>query len=352
MSNVIYKPEIIELFKKKSLYFSENDTHFIMRCPYCGDSRKRIETGHLYIRKDIPVFRCNRCSYGSSTARLIRDLTGFTLSLEKDILADHVDIEKIKALYHPSSIISSGYTQPVKLDYISISENYNDSKYRPKLNYLLKRFNTNRFIGDINIANKIVFDIKYIFDKNEKLYTNFVSKYKEDKAEYMMDVLERNFIGFIGYNNNSIIFRNIDEKSDWRYFKIKYNINQPDYFIIDRLLNVMEDIPNLVIAEGVFDILFPYLKLTEGNDPLRLSSRLYIAAGSKNYIGAIKYMAILKTIFKFNIYILADNDTKIKMYDNIYKFCKPLINRMEILTNLKDKDFGVLNIQPTISKRY
>jgi len=45
--------------------------HYIIRCPYCGDSVKHFNKGHLYISKLQPVFYCVRCDTGGHISKLL-----------------------------------------------------------------------------------------------------------------------------------------------------------------------------------------------------------------------------------------------------------------------------------------
>ena len=65
----------------KSLVLNkETSTHFIFRCPFCGDSDNRHHA-HLYVSKKIPVFKCFKCNT-QGHIRLIEELIKETCEYE------------------------------------------------------------------------------------------------------------------------------------------------------------------------------------------------------------------------------------------------------------------------------
>lgn len=63
----------IKLFKQKYKHkvLINKSEHYVIRCPYCGDSVKHLNKGHLYITKHIPVFYCVRCDTGGHILKLL-----------------------------------------------------------------------------------------------------------------------------------------------------------------------------------------------------------------------------------------------------------------------------------------
>lgn len=50
--------------------------HWIYRCPFCGDSRKRDNHGHLYVEIKKNVWQCHRCGENGNALTLYARLTG------------------------------------------------------------------------------------------------------------------------------------------------------------------------------------------------------------------------------------------------------------------------------------
>ncbi len=50
--------------------------HWIYRCPFCGDSRKRDDHGHLYVEIRKNVWHCHRCGERGNALTLYARLTG------------------------------------------------------------------------------------------------------------------------------------------------------------------------------------------------------------------------------------------------------------------------------------
>jgi hypothetical protein len=348
----IYNDATIELFKSITSYFHETTSHFVIRCPYCGDSRKRSSVGHLYISKQDPIFRCNRCGFGHRVDRLLRDVLGKRVNTN-DIVRDDVSVENLSKYDYSNTIT---YRKITPIEHIRLFECDYKNQYKYKYEYIKNRLDF-EFEKDTIISNSIIFDIKNTILKNDRLYKKILTNKNNDivKTNNFINFLEQKFVGFLTYKKNTMILRNIDDNDKFRYYKLILNDKFTDYYVIDTLINNFEEIPRVVIAEGIFDILLPYLKIMYSNENFDfLSSRLFVASGGKSFIEAIKFIAVQKTIAQFEVIILSDNsdDVKISMYDKVYNKCKNLIKRMVVMSNLCDKDFGVKNIEPCIIKIY
>ena len=68
MTNRQVKEDIIAALFERGVYTKQvNDTEFRTRCPFCGDSQKNFNTGHLYIRINVDdnfpiVYNCFKCN--------------------------------------------------------------------------------------------------------------------------------------------------------------------------------------------------------------------------------------------------------------------------------------------------
>lgn len=343
---MIYKQYTIELFKKYSSFFAESHDHYIIRCPYCGDSRKRKNYGHLYISKNQPVFRCNRCGFGSSVKKLLNDLCYQDIDI-KDIVNDDYDIfENYYSISRQKYLV-----QPDKvLEYENILESLEKNINLHKLNYLEERLK-NHYLYDIKLNKNIIINVLDLFKRNYLLQKNLVQKYGEQKTNNLINFLDKNFIGFVCYKKNSIIFRNTDKNSNFRYFKIKLFNEIEDFFVIDDMLHSYKEIPKVIMGEGVFDVILPYLQKNNSGTNEYFNGDIYIASG-KSYTEGLKFLATQKCIAQFDIYILSDSDVDMYHYDSIFKRIKKLVNKMKIVLNLNNKDFGVFDTQPTVSKIY
>ncbi len=64
--------DIIEVSQKLGLKFVKPGpgNEIIYRCPFCGDSQKNPNKGHLYINKRANQFKCQRCGQTGNTVSL------------------------------------------------------------------------------------------------------------------------------------------------------------------------------------------------------------------------------------------------------------------------------------------
>jgi len=341
--NSIYQDKIITILKNSSVFFSEKNNHYIIRCPYCGDSKKRLNTGHLYISQTIPVFRCNRCSKGGSIFKLLKYLSFEHLDPKTDIFSDNAFSFDNLQYNYTKKINSYAADSDYQLEYKNIVQSYNENVYHEKIKYLSDRvnINTDTLLSDSYISNKIIIDTKYLIENNIPIQNRIAECYRSPNLiQYITNNLINNYIAFLGVNKNIIIFRNITT-SKYRYFKLNINVQQKDYFVIDKL-DQIEKIPTLVIAEGPFDILVPYFHSTNDN----FVSRMYTCASSNNFSDAVKFIAVTKTIPIFNVILLADNDLPDIVYNKFYRSTKRFINSLKVIKNIKEKDFGGKELDP------
>jgi len=307
---MIYKNEVLNVINKHLR--NENSTHFIIRCPYCGDSKKNPHKGHLYLAKDKPVFRCVRCEEAGSIQKLLFDLTSNRYRLSTLIYDEYIkrnDLHDIK------------YNITQKDNNLIIPE-LNIDKFKDKHNYLYSR-----------IPGKKVFDVikdRLIYDVDQWIKINNLVNYKSDK---LIQYLHTNFIGFVSYNKGTVIFRNIDRNSDFRYYIFKLTDFITDFFLIDNLKEEKEDV-NLVVGEGIFDILNVYNYENEID--------LLVNASGKLFLRAIEFVRIVNCISYFRkIIILGEDDVDFKFYKNVYKKIKNFTSTVELWYNKKGHDFGL-----------
>jgi len=69
-----YFYELKTFLRAATGYCHEIHSNIICRCPYCGDSRKHKNKGHLYIDKFRPIFHCVRCNESGRLGKLLLDL--------------------------------------------------------------------------------------------------------------------------------------------------------------------------------------------------------------------------------------------------------------------------------------
>ena len=125
---------------KHTVLINKTD-HYIIRCPYCGDSYKHPNKGHLYIAKQMPVFYCVRCDTGGHIAKLlpaIRDRFNATdyeiLRTQLKTLATYTDLasEQYSIQVHEYALDKT--RDQIKLAEISIKDKIRQLRVQPLLN--------------------------------------------------------------------------------------------------------------------------------------------------------------------------------------------------------------------------
>lgn len=300
------------------------------RCPWCGDSQKNFKTGHLYLRinpdDNLPiVYNCFKCP--AQGVLKFDDLE--LLGIEDDSLKDG-----IKSLNASAD----------KLDYLNkeTKEIYYDYKVpnnfdRRKVDYLEKRLG-------LSFTDEDLVNMKVITSLKDFLKLNDIHSItcKPNMAKY----LESSYIGFLSNNNTHILFRDITDSSEIRWFKYSItedSIGQRLIYTLSTDIDLYSDEPLIVnMSEGVMDCLSIKYNLAE----MMNYNTLNIAICGKYYGNVIKYL-IGKGILGDNIIIniFADNDktedTSIEYYKKILFKYKFLVKEINIYYNTKSKDCGV-----------
>jgi len=138
----IYSNETIEFFHKISPnIFKENHNEFMLRCPYCGDSKKNNTKTRLYISKKQPVFNCFNCNESGHIYKLLKDFK--TLIYQNNIFDNDITKNKIfNDNYDPSTL------------------NIKETKYSVKYEKTKIKYNLNNDRNNINDEQK-----KYLIDR-------------------------------------------------------------------------------------------------------------------------------------------------------------------------------------------
>jgi len=285
----------------------------IMYCPFCGYKKNKT----LYISLDAPVFHCFHagCNKGGIISKLLKKIDG-TDNSEKFVSKEVIN-ETIK-----NKIKINNYKQYKKE--LTLPE-LDEDKFKLKSLYLKKRFGFNQ----LNFKN-----VKgLIFDVNSFLEMNNIPI--DEKLIKMKDFLHSNFIGFVSEHNSKIVFRNINEESNFRYYKIiTYKPIFSDYYKIfggDYNSNIV------ILGEGIFDII---LENIFDSIEMKDKAKLYAAGLSAFYDSLCKSIVFNENIFRLNVHILSDNGINLNYYKNIKKFNSHIIETMTVYYNRRGKDFA------------
>jgi hypothetical protein len=312
----IYQDNFIDYLKQylgDSIKVSSKD--IIAPCPFCEYNEKKKHY-HLYIFLDTPVFHCFHagCNKSGSIAKLCNKLEG------SDTSEKYIDKDKIKENQKQNIKLSL----PVESKPIILPEIMDDT-FKLKGLYIK---------GRLKYSIQNLKSIKgLIFDSNEFIRLNNIKL--DDRLLRVKDYLQTNFVGFLSEHNSVVVFRNIDEKSEFKFFKLY--INQTRYLDYYKLYGGDYNSNHVVIAEGIFDIfnehIFDYTNLKK-------KVKLYAAGLSTSYDQLIKSLVFNEKIYRIEVSILSDRGIDLNYYRKIKKYNSHIIDKMEVYYNKVAKDFG------------
>ena len=307
-----------------------NRKEISVRCPHCGDSYKNARSTHLYIKLDVQegephTYYCQRCkAKGIVNQEFLRQLHIYDSELS---VAIGINLKEAM-LNSNRKVIHS--LKKAKLELPEIDEENPYSKV--KLKYINDRLGSDLTYKDLNDL-KIFLHLYDVLDHNN---IDFLTC-----KDGMGDILDKNFMGFISYDNNYAIMRNLSKKvlPDTRYYN--YNLfnsydNTKRFYIIPTKIDPMCETLNVCIAEGIFDILGVYLNIEKEHD-----NTLFIGVCGTGYnlvIHEIAKMGFLDLRIKF----YSDNDQKPQMFKKIKSEFPFLADtKCELIYNTIEKDYGV-----------
>lgn len=251
----------------------------------CLDSRKRADKGHLYISKTSPVYYCHRCGRSGYIRELedfIKEKCNIEYSLTIEYNLPNLNISEI--LYQMNKLI----------EFLSIYiTDYEKEYFRKRVK--LKR---------ITIDNIIKYSLFPDYFARQLLYEKIFKKLPNDP--YRTWTIR----GFGSYlagrsldNNNPIRYINGDINDiPWNKF-----LTIDSYFIrssIIKKFNMNNAPKNLIIAEGVYDIVNLYLR--RDRYFIKEEDSFFVAVQCSNYERAFKLYNMIWNDIPKNIIIFAD----------------------------------------------
>lgn len=317
------------LLKKRPSYQTTNKKEVRVRCPYCGDSRRDLSSAHLYIEMKAPFrFHCFKCEVsGALNNQVLRDLELYDASLNSSIISANRNLKENSGVHKIS------LKKNIKLNNeVTFSE-----PTCLAVDYFNKRYQTDLSPEFISSKFRVVLDGVHFFNKNNIYIPG--NQYQIDKS-----------IGFISSDSSHIIFRDISGLQKRRYYNC--NLNMVEDTISSKIYNISSSIDilseqvNLVITEGIFDIIGVYLHFYK--DTPKENNTIFAAACGKSF-NAVILNYIRLGFLNLNITIYSDADVDISFFKDLKSQSPYLKNKkIEIYYNsLYDpktgygKDFGV-----------
>lgn len=325
--------ELYELFQRIPGVIAKDNDWFATRCVLCGDSQKSLTKRRLYINfsptdTTQPIgYKCFNCSaHGLLTGTMLRQI-----GLDDD--------EAVAALNEINSkaMQTSGEQKKIRWKG-NRSISLEIPLPRKEKTDLLKV----KYVFD-RIGTKIPFTdfpkLKIVWNLTELLKTNNLPINSAWKNH--IDMLNRDYVGFLSVQNEYIIFRDITNQNEYRY--IKYGIirgrrDALSYYSIEHRVSALETEPvELIVAEGPFDVISLLYNVYDGDT----TRRVFIGLGEGEFEFPILYH-INKGLVGSNVTIscYVDNDT-IYNYKELIDKVTPFVGKIRFYHNTKSKDFGV-----------
>lgn len=338
MNNKEIKLAFIDSLYSRGEYIRQvNDVQYQTRCPFCGDSKTKLNTGHLYIKvnpeDNYPmVYHCFKCEEsGIVNDSFLMAMNINDINLKSNIVSLNKTSDKIKGqkFFNEDKIINFGYKLPDIKDY-------------NKIRYIEDRLEN-------TLSNEDISKFKIITSLRDFLVFNNIKEITMEN--YICHNIEKNYIGFLTFGGAYILFRDISNKQYYKW--IKYPVTEESrgcklFYSIENSIDVFsrENI-NINLSEGVMDILSLYKNLEYNS-----SNDLNIAVGGKQYLPILNTLSGMGFVgSNINLNIFSDNDvvfnkkaknpTDVEYFKKLLNRQKYLYGNTNIFYNLIDKDIGV-----------
>lgn len=306
---------------------NSSQTHVMIRCPICGDSRTHSDSTHCYVNIEggKPVtYYCFKCSEGHFvTSNFLRSL-------------NITDAGLIAALWN----YNKGYIGQTKSDtkfLIKASRRnvipvYDKRVYDHKLKYIENRLGMELHKEDLPKL-KIVLSLRDFITMNALPLNIKVG---------MAERLEADYVGFLSADTSYIIFRNTKPGDDYRYINYPVFSNSSKWgskgYIIPSKFDIMANDIEFNITEGIFDILGCYYNIKD----CKTENTLYGAVNGAGFLGYIRKVFSFGFIDNLNLNIYSDKDKNLNWFKSLEDL-RPYYKSLNVWYNHYpgQKDIGV-----------
>ena len=331
MSNRDTKIRLINALLSRNVFIRKvNDDEYQTRCPYCGDTQKNFNDGHLYIKinpnDNLPiVYKCFKCPAHGVLKYDDLELLGVEdVSFKQDMQSLNKSADKF-----------SSYDYQVKDLFF---------EYKiPEINGIKKIVYIEDRLG-IQLSNDDIKNTKIITSLKDFLLLNDIN-YVTCKPNFAK-LLDRDYVGFLNNNNSYILFRDITNSNKISWFKYPItneSKGQRNFYSISSEIDLYtKDKITINLSEGIMDCLSIAHNIYEN----KLDNSLNIAICGKFYVNVIKYligMGFVGNNICMNIYSDNDHtdDTSIEYYRKVFKRFSFLFGELNVYYNMLSKDCGV-----------
>lgn len=342
------KQVFIEFLYSRPVYKRQVNTDlYLTRCPFCGDSRTTLNTGHLYIlvQPDSDakmVYYCQKCQEHNVVNKdLIIALDG-----DENLIECVGNINR----YGKSSSHRSSTSQGTEFTTFEVTiPDVVAPAYMKKIKYVEDRLGID--IDDVRRR-----DMKLIVSMYDLLVSNNIKTLQYKRT--MMNILERDYVGFMSVGNSHVLLRDVTgTHTDYPW--LKYPIfpdskrNAVFYSCASEIDILGHEPVDVNISEGVMDA----VGIKYHFYPDKPNS-VNIAAGGRNYFPVIRWlisMGIVGSMVNLNFYL--DNDKEFndgKEQDLpfvLVERTRAVFHTVNAYKNLIGKDYGVKKKDILIGKQ-
>lgn len=314
MGNDTKRQIMTEIELKGEQFAKKSNVQYVIRCPFCGDSQKKLTDAHCYIKCDYNnpdeeikynCFLCNRGGYVG-------------VKFLKALNVNPQVIDLVRGKRHNTI----GSMREASIDIIAGEPVMNS----PQIKFLTQRLGEGFTVDDYR-------RFRIIWNMGE------VRKFLYD--EKLLNTLPNNLsrINFISDNKSMLLSRSFIEdsnESQWRKIQL-FNTGSRSFYMIQSTLDLFtSDVITVNIAEGILDILSAYKNFNAG------PNSVYIASLGSSYLSALDYMIAKGFIGKnIDVRIYIDHGIDENSLCRKLKEYKWLFKSIKVFKNIKYKDIGV-----------
>lgn len=318
----IYQDNFEQYIKEKLGYTKITSKNIITKCPWC-EMNKSKNHYHMYISLEVPIFHCFHagCEQSGTLRKFIKALEGHDIS-------DHfVDKKKFEEIKKSKEVFKDKEHDSFRVRVPLLNKN----RFVEKELYVKKRL---KFYGLPTTRIKgLIYDVEQFINMNHIPVNETLFR--------LQDYLQNNFVGFLTENHSTVMFRNIDDSHQMKFFKMKIQYtNFLDYY---KLSGHSPQSNKIVLAEGIFDIFSEHIF-----DTLNIKNdvKLYASALSSKYLSLIHSIIFHEQIFQPEVIILSDRGISEEYYRKMKHFNKHIIDKLTIYYNKAGKDFNDTPVVP------
>lgn len=342
----LLREEIYKHCQEEGIYYRDVDSiRILTRCPLCGDSNDPNHA-HFYIICDPttntnPGYKCFKCDEaGAITPEILVRLGIHNPNLQSGLQTLNKTASKVnrKGYFATDMVQTFDYKVPPV---------YKGRKTK----YIEERLGRSLSKEDLE-------DARVVTSLHRFLDLNGIKEYRF-RLPYM-EMLERDYVGFLTYGKSHVMLRDITGKHDhaWVIYPISpLSQNNKVFYTMETSIDPLTTEPITVnLGEGVMDILSVRFNL--GYDKPNTLNACVVGKHYEQFLFFLLNLGIVGGNVTINVF--ADNDmqynkkakgvTDEAYFNRIFKRFRFLYKEINIYWNVKGKDVGVPVDQISLKK--